>query len=216
MQRLAAILLGVILTACTASPPEKTQGPVRAQMDDGVDALARGDNQAAFRFFERSAHAGNVEGQVWLARLYSRGQGVPQNYVEAALWNQRAAEQGSAEGQSQLGAAYSIGRGVPQSYDEAVKWLRLAAEQGDASAQFNLASMYAHGRGVPKDYVQALKWYSISATRHTNSTDRYIALSMVTDMASMMTSAQVREAHELAARWKPTQSGSSSLAVSPR
>ena len=203
MQRLAGILLGVILTGCAASPVEKAQGPLLTPMEEGVAALARGDNQAAFRFFERSAKAGNVEGQVRLAQMYSRGQGAPQNYAEAALWNQRAAEQGSPEGQSLLGAAYSIGRGVPQNYPEAFKWLRLAAEQGNASAQFNLASLYYLGRGVRKDYVQALKWFNISAAHFTSSTERYMALSMVTDVASLMTPAQVREAHELAVRWKP-------------
>lgn len=203
MQRLAAILFGAILTGCAASPAEKNQGPLPTQMEEGVVTRAQGGNQAAFRFFERSANAGNAEGQVRLAQMYSRGQGVPQNYTEAAVWNQRAAEQGSAEGQSQLGAAYSIGRGVPQNYPEAFKWFRLAAEQGNASAQFNLASLYYLGRGVRKDYVQALKWFNISAEHSTSSTERYMALSMVTDVASMMTPAQIREAHDLAARWKP-------------
>jgi len=215
VQRLIAVLLGVILTGCGPSPPERIQGPVPSQIDDGASALARGDDRAAFSAFERSAQAGNVEAQVWLARLYSRGQGVPQNHAEAASWYRRAAEQGSAEGQSQLGAAYSIGRGVPQNYPEAFQWLKLAAEQNDASAQFNLASMYYLGRGVQKDYVQALKWFNITAARHTSSTFRYMALSMATDVASMMSSAQIREAHDLAARWKPTRSGSNSLVGSP-
>jgi len=47
MQRLAAISLGVILTGCTESPREEPLGPVRAPMDDGVIALARGNDQAA-------------------------------------------------------------------------------------------------------------------------------------------------------------------------
>lgn len=215
MQRFVAILLAVILTGCGPSPADKTESPARSQIDDGVSALARGDNQAAFSAFERSAQAGNVEGQVWLARMYSKGQGAPQNHAEAASWYRRAAEQGSAEGQSQLGAAYSIGRGVPQNYPEAFQWLKLAADQNDASAQFNLASMYYLGRGVQKDYVQALKWFNITAARHTSSTFRYMALSMATDVASMMSSAQIREAHDLAARWKPTRSGNSSIVVSP-
>lgn len=61
MQRLAAILLGVILIGCAASPPEKTQGPVRAPMDDGVIALARGDDQAADRSLPRTTSTSRRE-----------------------------------------------------------------------------------------------------------------------------------------------------------
>ena len=205
MKSFATLALGVALLGC-ASPhapmPERLHRP---PLEEGVAAFDRGDYQTAFHFFERSASAGNVEGQIRLARLYDRGDGVPQNYSEAVKWFRLAAEQGSAEGQSNLGAFYSSGRGVPQNYLEAVKWYRLAAEQGNASAQFNLASMYLLGRGVPKDYVQALKWFNVSASRSADATTRLMALSSVTDVASMMTPAQIREAHELAVQWKPTK-----------
>ena len=205
MKLFATLALGLALLGCTSPHPQNTERPHRPPLEDGVAAFDRGDYQSAFHLFERSASAGNAEGQIRLARLYDRGDGVPQNYSEAVKWFRLAAEQGSAEGQSNLGAFYSLGRGVPQNYLEAVKWFRLAAEQGNASAQFNLASMYALGRGVPKDYVQALKWFNVSASRSVSATDRYMALSSVTDVASMMTPAQIREAHELAVQWKPTK-----------
>src|SRR4029077_12512676 len=61
------------------------------------------------------------------------GQGVPQDYAEAAKWYRKAADQGFAEAQSNLGAMYAKGQGVPQDYVEAYKWFDLAAARFAAS-----------------------------------------------------------------------------------
>jgi hypothetical protein len=73
-----------------------------------------------------------------LGLIYSKGQGVPQDYKEAVKWYRLSAEQGVAQAQYKLGWMYSNGLGVPQDYKEAVKWYRLSAEQGVAQAQYNL------------------------------------------------------------------------------
>jgi hypothetical protein len=59
--------------------------------------------------------------------MYSRGQGVPQDYREAAYWCSRAADQGNPEGQYLLGLMYDKGQGVPASSPRAYIWLNLAA-----------------------------------------------------------------------------------------
>jgi TPR repeat protein len=58
--------------------------------------------------------------------MYHNGQGVPQNYGEAATWYRKAAEQGFAPAEVTLGVAYATGEGVPQSYSESYFWLKVA------------------------------------------------------------------------------------------
>ena len=62
--------------------------------------------------------------------MYGKGQGVPQDYAQAAAWYRKAAEQGDAGAQHNLGYAYDFGQGVTQDDAQAVAWYRKAAEQG--------------------------------------------------------------------------------------
>jgi TPR repeat protein len=73
--------------------------------------------------------------------MYRRGQGVPQDYTEAARWYRKAAEQGDASAQCNLGYMYDRGRGVPQDYAEGARWYRKAADQGHASACLRFAAV---------------------------------------------------------------------------
>ena len=70
-----------------------------------------------------------------LAVMYTEGEGVAANKVEALKWFRQAAEQGFAEGQTALGVMYALGQGVEADLVQANKWLALAAAQGDADAQ---------------------------------------------------------------------------------
>ena len=79
--------------------------------------------------------------------MYSNGQGVPQDYVEAARWYRKAADQGDAEAQYGLGFMYYQGKGVPHDYVEAARWYRKAAEQDNAEADYGLGFMYLNGQG---------------------------------------------------------------------
>ncbi len=62
-----------------------------------------------------------------LGFMYDNGQGVPQDYAEAAKWYRKAAKQGEAIAQTKLGFMYGKGRGVPQDYVQAHMWYNLAA-----------------------------------------------------------------------------------------
>ena len=61
-----------------------------------------------------------------LGAMYSKGEGIPQDYAEALKWYRLAAAQGHAKAQYNLGAMYGKGRGIPQDYIQALKWLTLA------------------------------------------------------------------------------------------
>lgn len=91
------------------------------------------------------------------------GDGVDQNYVEAANWYKMAAEKGHAPAQHSLALMYENGQGVTRDLAEAAKWYRMAADQGYAGSQNNLATMYESGDGVPQDYTIALDLYRQAA-----------------------------------------------------
>lgn len=57
---------------------------------------------------------------------YAQGEGVPQDYREAAKWYRAAAEQGDTNAQYFLGEMYANGRGVSRDRREAMKWLDMA------------------------------------------------------------------------------------------
>lgn len=75
------------------------------------------------------AEQGNASAQSRLGALYGNGDGVPQDYVEAAKWYQRAAEQGDVFGQCKLSISYVLGKGVIQDLVLAYMWINLASAQ---------------------------------------------------------------------------------------
>ena len=89
----------------------------------------------AHRKASAAAESGDAMAQWVLGFMYFNGEGVPQDYSEAAAWYRQAAEQGHANAQRNLGWMYANGRGVPQNDAEAVAWYRQAAEQGDAQSK---------------------------------------------------------------------------------
>jgi TPR repeat protein len=111
----------------------------------------------------KAAEQGDVEAQFNLGLFYFNGQGVPQDYAQAAVWYRKAAEQGNGRAQSALGQLYFYGQGVSQDYVQSATWFRKAAEQGDANAQDGLGWQYYSGHGVPQDFVQAVVWYRKAA-----------------------------------------------------
>ena len=125
--------------------------------------------------------------------MYQGGQGVLQDYAEAARWYRRAAEQGDAGAQLNLGVIYGKGHGVAQDYTEGGRWYRLAAEQGNADAQYNLSLLYDKGQGVPQDYVQSHMWANIAAANGNSH-----APVLRDDIALKMTTADISEAQRRA------------------
>lgn len=129
------------------------------------------------------AGQGDVKAQNLLGGMYYFGQGVPQDYREAAKWTRLAAEQGHATAQERLGHMYREGQGVPENYYEAGKWLRMAveghrkaAEQGHAEAQYNLGRMYHDGEGVPQNDLEVAKWFRLAAEQGAPSAQYMLGL----------------------------------------
>ena len=97
--RLLKLLL--VLLVCAAGPA--VAGPI----EDAAGAYVRGDYATALRLLRPLAEQGNPGGQYNLGALYERGNGVPQDYVQALKWYSLAA---SRLGASQLETSDAITR----------------------------------------------------------------------------------------------------------
>jgi TPR repeat protein len=101
-------------------------------------ALASGASFAAdFADTRAAAQQADASGQSSLGLMYEFGDGVPQDYAEAAKWYRLAAELGDAGGQFNFGVMYYNGNGVPQDYVRAHTWFNLAASRGNANGSKN-------------------------------------------------------------------------------
>jgi len=107
----------------------------------GIHPSASADAVVSLR---SRAEQGEPDAQFALASAYAEGDGVEQNYQEAAGWFSKAAEQGHVPAQSVLGVLYATGRGVPQNYRTAYFWATLAVRSGDQLGKDQVAMLTPH------------------------------------------------------------------------
>jgi TPR repeat protein len=122
----------------------------------GKAAHVRGDYATALRIWRPLAEKGEADAQNGLAVLYSSGQGVTQDVVEAERLFRLSAAQGNTKAQGNL--ALHIFRGdIKGSYAEALQLARLAAEHGGVLGHYVLGDCYFRARcGIDADYEKAL------------------------------------------------------------
>ena len=80
------------------------------------------------------AEAGDALAQLILGAMYDEGEGVLEDYKEAAKWTRAAAEQGDADAQFKLGLLYYLGHGVLEDYIRAHMWFNIASVNGNDKA----------------------------------------------------------------------------------
>ena len=127
-QHFAAVIGSAVLAASLLSAASyATQSIEEGGIGKCMSAYNRGvDHRKSFIVCRPLAEQGVSLAQNALGEMYMYGDGIPQDYNEAAKWFRLAAEQGHRRAQFLLGVLYWSGDGVPQDYDEAVKWFRLA------------------------------------------------------------------------------------------
>lgn len=145
-------------TPAPAPAPSPVAAPVRVPK-------APDDPAARVPFYTERAKSGDADSALELAILYAKGEGVKQDYTQAATWFRAAAEHGVARAQYDLGVLCERGRGVPVNYGEAFTWYSRAAEGNFALAQYNLAVAYTRGQGTRQDFVAAAGWYQRAAVQ---------------------------------------------------
>ena len=157
MKRLIAAILAVLSIAA----------PARADFEAGREAFEKGDYTKALNEFLPSVMEGNTGAQFYLALMYEKGAGVPQDQAKAFKWYNLAAEQGSAEAMFKLGVYHYDGSGgAAKDTEKAMTWFGDAAREGIAGAQFNIGLMHAKGLGVERDYALAAKWFRVAAEQN--------------------------------------------------
>jgi len=154
-----------------------------------------------FALLKGRAEKGDAVAQNDLGAMYSLGQSVERDDVEAVRWLRKSAEQGFASAQSNLGAMYAEGRGVAQDGAEAVRWYAKAAEQGLAAAQYNLGELYELGRAVPRDVAEAYYWFALAAAVEPSGPVHDEAVNYRDRIAAQLTPAQIAEAQKRVQAW---------------
>ncbi len=103
------------------------QGPVWAGFREGLKAYYALNYRTALKEWLPVAEQGDRRAQYQVGVLYYRGEGVPQDFAEAAKWFRQAAERGDADAQFNLGLLYLDGTGLPKDFVRAHMWFDLAA-----------------------------------------------------------------------------------------
>ena len=121
----------------------------------------------------KRAESGNGFAQIDLGRMYSSGNGVPQDLRKAIYWYESAFAKGFVDAKRslcevylQLGRKYYYGNGVSLDHRSAVSWFEKAAELGNTDAHHLLIKTYRsfgdkYIRKAEKDgnYGTAISWY---------------------------------------------------------
>lgn len=116
----AQIYLGIMYGGGSGAPLDYVLAQLwfnlaRAQGEES--AVKKRDFIAGWMSPDQVAEAqGDATAQHNLGLMYDNGNGVPQDFVEAAKWYRLAADQGFATAQSILGFMYGAGLGVPQDF----------------------------------------------------------------------------------------------------
>ena len=127
-------------------------------------AYGRGDYATVLSLMRPLAEKMDTKAQTLIGILYYYGNGVPEDYAEAARWYSRAAVYGRGDqAQANLGDMYWKGQGVTRDYAEALKLWRRAAGKGRTIPMANIGLFYAQGTGVAKDMCVASSWWRNAA-----------------------------------------------------
>jgi len=118
-----------------------------AERGDGAAACRLGDMyrvgegglryspKQTFRWYSRSALAGDANGQCNLGACYEHGLGCVQSYIQAVKWYRLWAAQSLGTASMNLGYCTLRGHGVRADTVEALRLFRLAVEQGEEKAR---------------------------------------------------------------------------------
>lgn len=151
---------------------------------------------AQVKILSQKAESGDLQSQATLAERYYKGDGVKQNYVQAAHWYKKLAETGVANAQLTLGLMYVKGDGVEKNDEQALHWLTQAAEQRMPMAQYLLGVANEEGHGVKQDLVKAYMWYEIAAAM-----DNKNAIAAREELAKRLQPKDIALAEQMATDW---------------
>ena len=115
-----ALRITLLLFLCMVARPL----PVWPDYLGALESYNLGDYAGALKEFRPMAEEGNAAAQLLLGFMYERGQGVPQDYVQAHLRFDLAARQGeeqAAKMRDELASRMSAEQ-VTEANDQAAQW----------------------------------------------------------------------------------------------
>ena len=117
------------------------------------------DSSQALQILRPLAEKGEPLAQMFLGRLYEKGEGAPFDCAEAVKWFTRAAEQGDADAQFGLGSLHHQGQCVAKNDRTAVIWFERSGKKGDPRGLSAIGEIYLGHGDIPTDYGKAIVWF---------------------------------------------------------
>ena len=108
-----------------------------AGFDEGSAAYEAKDYTTALSEFLPLASDGDAKSQAKLGVMYYNGEGLPQNYSQAASWFRKAGTQGHSDSLNNLGLGYEFGQYGAKNLVLAHFFYNLAAVSGDKQNKEN-------------------------------------------------------------------------------
>src|SRR5512147_2745391 len=127
------------------------------------------------------------------------------DYAAAMTQFKALAAEGDPVAMYYLGIIYDRGFGVPPNAEEAAKWFEKGAVRGDSLSAYHFGKMAEAGKGRSKDLVAAYLWLTVSANKAPNERDAAYTRRDIRKLERSMTPAQIAQAKELVASWKPQE-----------
>jgi len=124
---------------------------------------------------------------------FANGEGIVQDYAQAAQCYTEAALLDHSLAQLNLAALYERGHGVARDETKALMWLTKAANLGNAAAQYRLGvqeHLACRTRRSPSDVdgrIEALKWVRLSAAQGYHGAGNaceFVALAMTREQVA--------------------------------
>ena len=120
------------------------------------------DFQEARKWFEAAADGGNPDAMYYMAKIHSRGKGVPENDEIAKEWYKRGAEAGQAGCEERLAMEYAW----KHDKENFEKWMVRSAQHGYWEAAKRLCEMNVpHSVWMEHDPLDAYRWCAIAYGR---------------------------------------------------
>ncbi len=168
----------VMVSAKTAD--KETQSEADAKFKLGLEHYCgqsgKTDYAKAMEYFLEASTLFHGEALYYIAQMHHKGEGVPQNDIEAKNWYKLAAEKGLTEAFYQVGEIIENGR-VAIDEEDSLPYYIHAAKRGHAEAQYKVGEIFYSGRGVKTDYVEAKFYYSLAAKQnHTTAQENLIRM----------------------------------------
>ena len=117
------------------------------------------DLSQALQILRPLAEKGEPLAQMFLGRLYEKGEGAPFDCAEAVKWFTRAAEQGDVDAQFGLGSLHHQGQCVAKNDRTAVIWFERSGKKGDPRGLSAIGEIYLGHGDIPTDYGKAIVWF---------------------------------------------------------